>query len=156
MVQSFGGGAIRRPALTTLDLNLEMTTPTTVLQGAAILIVEDEYLIALGLEDAFTDAGAGEVIIAQNMPEARLALSREPPVDAAVFDVQLDGKADAGFALAEIAAARNIPFVFLTAYSPGLVLPERFRGATTVPKPYSVATLVSAVAGEMLRGRRRL
>jgi DNA-binding NtrC family response regulator len=147
LVQLCSGGAIRRLAL---------TTPRTILQGGTILIVEDEFLIALGLEDAFKEAGVSEVIIAQNMLEARRALSREPPVNAAVFDVQLDGKGDAGFALAEIAVTRNIPFVFLTAYAPGLVLPERFDGATMVPKPYSMATLVRAVAREMMRGRQAL
>jgi DNA-binding NtrC family response regulator len=132
-----------------------MTRPRTVFQGATILIVEDEFLIALGLEGAFKEAGAREVIVAQDVQEARAALSREPPVSAAVLDVQLGGKADAGFALAEIAATRNIPFVFLTAYAPGLVLPAHFDGVTTVPKPYSVATLVTAVAEEMVRGRQR-
>jgi CheY-like chemotaxis protein len=132
-------------------LELRMPTPSSVLQGATILIVEDEFLIALGLEDAFKEAGARDVIIAQNMVEARVALSRVPRVDAAVLDVQLDGKSDAGFELAEVARTHKIPFVFLTGYAPTLTLPERFDGVTAVPKPYTVATLVTAVAEEMAR-----
>jgi DNA-binding NtrC family response regulator len=136
-------------------LELLMPTPSTVLQGATILIVEDEFLIALGLEDAFKEAGAREVLIAQNMLEARDALSRKPPVSVAVLDVQLDGKSDAGFDLAEVALTYKIPFVFLTGYAPTLTLPERFNGVTAVPKPYSVTTLVIAVAEEIVRGRER-
>lgn len=53
-----------------------------------IMIVEDEFLIAMDLEDVLTEAGFEVVGIATDT-DAALALAREAPVDAAIMDVNL-------------------------------------------------------------------
>ena len=86
------------------------------LQGRRILVIEDEFLIATVVEDILRQAGAGDVVIAVNMQEARTALA-ERTLDIAMIDIQLDEGAESGLSLGKLAMTRNIPFIFLTGYS---------------------------------------
>lgn len=53
-----------------------------------IMIVEDEFLIAMDLEDILSDAGYDVVGVAADC-EAAMALARSGGVDAAIMDVNL-------------------------------------------------------------------
>lgn len=79
-----------------------------VLAGMTMLIVEDEAIVCMGLEYAFLDAGADDVIIAPTLRKAENYL-HSADFDAAVIDLCLtDGDA---FDLGAELIAKGIPVV---------------------------------------------
>ena len=88
-----------------------MTSPTS----PRILIIEDEPLIAFGLEHLLVKAGFRVSGIATKLSKA-LALIELDACDAAIVDANLAGvsASPAGAALAD----RGLPFVVLSGYSP--------------------------------------
>lgn len=118
-------------------------SPTADLQGRRVLIVEDEPLVATDLEEQLTSAGAVIVGPAASIDRA-LHLIAESTFDVALLDGNLGGHG-----VEEIAAAltrKNIPFAFATGYGPE-GLPESFRDARVLRKPFSEEQVISTVAG---------
>ncbi len=76
----------------------------------SILIVEDEPLIALGIHDALSSAGAS--ILSASSVEEATRLIGYAEISGAVVDVRL-GSEDAS-AVCQLLARRGIPFVFYT------------------------------------------
>lgn len=111
------------------------------LQGAKILVVDDEFLIAVHIEMILKDAGA-ETTVATTLEEA-LEVAEDAALSAAVLDFRLGGKTSE--AVADILAVRNVPFVF---YS-GQALPDGFRakypGVIALAKPLRHNDVVDAV-----------
>jgi CheY-like chemotaxis protein len=102
------------------------------LQGRCILLVEDEFLIALDLWQLFDAEGCRVLGPAPTVAEALRILATGPHPDAAVLDVNLHGTRSEPVA-AEL-VVRGIPFVVATAY-PSLPEPA-FNGAPVLSKPY--------------------
>ncbi len=115
------------------------------LQGAKILLVEDEALVAMLLEDMLADEGCDVVATAPRLTEA-LAYAESLEFDLAILDLNLAGENT--FPVAEALSARNKPFVFATGYGAG-GLPPEWRDRPTLQKPFT-ATDVSRVLGELL------
>lgn len=112
------------------------------LEGVRLMLVEDEFVLALGLSDTLTDLGADVVGPVASVEDA-LALVRElPEIDAAVLDVNLGH--EAVYPVADALIARDVPFVFATANDPDR-LPERFRGIRVCRKPFDVAEFHAAL-----------
>ncbi|MBP0465817.1 response regulator [Roseomonas sp. PWR1] len=107
-----------------------------------ILIVEDETLVAMLVEDALNDAGYGVIGPARTVTEALHLLEGERP-SAVVLDLNLAGESSGG--IADLLAARGIPFVVATGYGAAGVPPQH-RNAPVLPKPYDPADLTAAVA----------
>jgi len=111
------------------------------LAGKRMIVIEDEPLVAMDLESCLAAAGCEVVGTAGTVREAR-ALCAEAPCDAALIDVNL-----AGQPVDELAAAltkRNIPFAFVTGYGRE-ALPQGFRDALMVAKPFDEAALIATV-----------
>jgi CheY-like chemotaxis protein len=106
-----------------------------------ILVVEDEMLVALGLEHTLTEAGY-HVRIAGNAKEA-LTLLEESPFAAGILDINLGS--EKSYPVADVLTARGIPFVFATAYAASGVDP-RYNGARILSKPIDLATLLDVAA----------
>lgn len=117
------------------------------LGGARVLIVEDAVLLALELETGLAEAGAAVVGPAYELEEA-LALA-DQPIDAAVLDANLNGRSVTP--LAELLAARGVPFVFATGYGDAGGAPTGFD-APIIRKPYDVTQVAAAVAGLLRAG----
>jgi len=111
------------------------------LDGRKILIVEDEFFVALAVEEALQDIGCVTVGPISDLSEAMKAARREV-LDAAVLDINLDGVMV--YPLAEELMARGIPFVFATGYSGG-DLPIPFRDAPRIQKPFHAHTLQAVI-----------
>lgn len=107
-----------------------------------ILLVEDELLIALSVGDMLSELGYAVAGPVARLDEA-LAHARNEPLDGALLDVSL-GR-DEVFPVAEVLAARGVPFVFASGYN-GAALPDRFRGRPHLQKPFSVRQLKAALA----------
>ena len=67
------------------------------LDGLRILVLEDEFLIAMDVEQICRDYGASDVIIARTIEEAEAALDGAA-FDAAIFDLMLNQKSTLGLA----------------------------------------------------------
>ena len=96
-----------------------------------ILVVEDEFLLALEVEAALI--GFGCVVVG---PFAKLGegldAARGMRLDGAVLDINLNG--EMVYPLAEFLDSTGVPFVFLTGYVSS-DLPERFRRFRRLQKP---------------------
>jgi DNA-binding response OmpR family regulator len=121
------------------------------LEGARILVGDDEVLIALDIAAILTDAGATIIGPCTNLAHL-LKLARQEHLSAAVLDIQL-GRATTQ-PVAEALSERQIPFLF---YS-GQALPEKMRlrwpKCVLVSKPAAEAELITAIIGLLTRSRR--
>jgi len=106
-------------------------------QGFAILIVEDQALIALEIEDAVRRNGADVVGSAARLSEA-LTLIEMASWDAAFLDMKLaDG--EEVYPVAEQLQSKGVPFAFLTAWDGDI--DARYRDVPVLSKPFSLAEL---------------
>lgn len=124
-----------------------MTTaahPLAALQDHSILVVEDEFFQAKDLAQALADAGARLVGPVPSLNAALEALEEGLPVDAAVLDINLRGRAV--YEVADLLAERGIPFLFATGYGPDLI-PPAHQARPVCTKPFRIESLLAAVAG---------
>jgi DNA-binding response OmpR family regulator len=110
------------------------------LDGATVLILEDEPIIGLALEDMLSREGAS-VLHASRIEEADGMISSER-VDYAVLDVNVHGTLS--YPVATSLARRGIPFIFATGYG-DRSHPAEFTTVPTVAKPYSSHDIRSAL-----------
>jgi len=113
------------------------------LVGVSVLLLEDEYLIALDAELSLKDFGVERVEIASTLQEAeRLAAAGR--YDVALLDVNING--EMSFALAESLRRRGIPVVFATGYELNSrdALPTEV--GIMISKPYTREKLRDALA----------
>jgi PAS domain S-box-containing protein len=134
------------------------TKPTGPAAGRRVLLVEDEALVAMMIQECLTECGHSVVGPISRASDA-LQAARESDYDAAILDINLgDGMA---YPVADIVAARGLPFVFVTGYE---TIDERFSHVPILQKPIERQMLerlflpdpgVAAVArGEGLRSAK--
>jgi DNA-binding NarL/FixJ family response regulator len=115
--------------------------------GPRILIVEDEYLIALELENRLLDAGFEVVGIAATAGEAiSLAGSEKPHL--AIMDIRLAGHTDGVDTAIEIFATLGIRSIFSSAHAEDAATRRRASPAAPVgwlQKPYPAKAVIEAV-----------
>jgi DNA-binding response OmpR family regulator len=114
------------------------------LLGKRVLIVEDEALLALELELAFTDNGAEIVGPALSLSHGVMLVESSAEIDCAVLDVDLGGR-DV-FPIAHALEKRGVPFIFHTAHARASTLTTLFPRSETIPKPARPEDLVSRLA----------
>jgi DNA-binding response OmpR family regulator len=114
------------------------------LAGRTILVLEDEYLIAMDVEQLCRDAGAADVVIMRAIAETGGAEAVSAAFDVAILDLMLSGMSTIEFAreLHEL----GMPFVFASGYTDNDEIFSRFPGVSIVGKPYSSDELIAAVA----------
>lgn len=117
--------------------------------GKRILIVEDEFLIAIHVADIMTGLGFDVVGPVGHIDQAMGVINTDDVVGA-ILDVNLSGHLV--FPLAEQLAARNIPFILTSGYeSDGL--PPKWRPRPHLRKPVmerELARLALLVFGPMM------
>lgn len=118
------------------------------LAGRAVLLVEDQSIIAMDMEYSLKKAGC-RVIGPVGRLQAAIALARDEQIDFALLDVNLFG--ETVFPAAEILDGRGIPFVLTTGYGEAGV-PEGRARWRVVSKPYDCDQLIDLIAG-ILGGR---
>ena len=118
-----------------------------ILEGRRILVVEDEFLLALEVEAALTSFGCFVAGPFAKLGKALVA-ARATRLDGAVLDINLNG--EMVYPLAEFLDMAGVPFVFLTGYVP-TDLPERFRRFRRLQKPLHAEKLRHIIR-DMLHG----
>ncbi len=106
-----------------------------------VLLVEDNFIIALDLADLVREAGVEPVGPVASVADA-LAKLAQGGIEAAILDVNL-GEEDA-LAVADELGRNAIPFAFATGYNARDVLPPEHAGVPVLAKPYN-GTEVRAV-----------
>ena len=108
-----------------------------------VLVVEDEALIALDIEIMLQSLGCVVVGPAATVAEALRVLVAEDAPDAAILDVNLGH--EQVFPVADRLVECQVPFVFLTGYSPD-ILPSRHRARPVESKPCRAEALARLLA----------
>jgi CheY-like chemotaxis protein len=116
-----------------------------------VLLIEDEALVAMMIQECLAEFGY-QVLGPIGTASEAAARARDGQFEAAVLDINLgDG---AVYPIADLLAARGVPFVFVTGYDADSVEP-RFRKIPVLQKPIErevlrrvfVAAAKASVAG---------
>ena len=121
------------------------------LSGYSILILEDEFLIAMDIEQICLDCGALETHIVHQLEQLDDHLVHDGRFDAAVLDLKIGGQST--IPVARALAGRNIPFVFATGMGRTEEIDSVFPGVAVVPKPYSGEDLVNSLTQAIAQSR---
>jgi DNA-binding response OmpR family regulator len=116
------------------------------LQGLCVLVVEDDYFIALELCNALRAAGADVIGPARDV-KTGLAAIRDERIDCSVLDINLRGHM--AFEIATELRARGIPAIFATGYDASMI-PDELADAGRLEKPVDLAALCRAVESACL------
>lgn len=111
------------------------------LAGRCVLVVEDDYFIAIELCSALRAAGA-EIIGPMREIETALAATRDERIDCGVLDINLRGRMT--FEVAAALQARGVPVVFATGYDASMI-PAALTGTLRLEKPVDLDALCRAV-----------
>jgi CheY-like chemotaxis protein len=111
------------------------------LKGLRILLVEDEFLVALEVEEALQDLGCAVLGPFAKLSKA-IEAARGAELDGAILDINLNG--EMVYPLAEDLISKDIPFVFLTGYT-AADLPEKYRHFRRLQKPLDAGLLRGAL-----------
>ncbi len=107
-----------------------------------VLVVEDEFLVAMDAEDMLRAFGFADIRIESRAEPALEALETET-FGLVLLDMNLNGRRSD--ALAQALAARRIPFVVTTGYQLAESDLEDLGGPAYLRKPYGAAQLRQAV-----------
>lgn len=117
------------------------------LKGASVLLLEDEYLIAMDAEEILRELGAAKVATAATLADAERLVASDA-FDLAMLDVNING--EMSLPLAQSLRARGVPVVLATGYE---MRDESIGDAAAwLRKPYSRDSLEQALAAAMKQG----
>jgi CheY-like chemotaxis protein len=120
------------------------------LEGKSVLLLEDEFLIAMDAEEILVQRlGAANVQVVSTLDEARAA-AEEGGFDVALLDVNINGQMS--FPVAKTLRARGVPVVFATGYNLGDRRPPEIDPAHCLTKPYTGEGLRAALVAALRAG----
>lgn len=120
----------------------------SLLSGVTVLVVEDDFLLAMDLETTLVAAGAVVVDICRSLPKA---MARADADDFAVAVLDFSLGSDSVTPLARRLARRDVPFVLYTGMQRGEPRLMEWRDYPIVEKPGSPHVLVSAIRSMLAR-----
>ena len=115
---------------------------TVELEGVRVLVVEDEYFVAILIEEILESAGCVVMGPIPRLLEALDAVDHED-YDVAVLDVNLAGERIDP--VADALSERNVPFLFVTGYGAS-ALPGEYAERPLLHKPFRMAELLGALS----------
>jgi len=134
----------------------EDTRGTEDVQGSRrVLVVEDDFLIAMQTEIALTAAGF-EVVGPSTTAEEAVALAGETQPTLAVMDIRLASARDGIDAARQLYEDFAIRCIFATAHDDAHTRgrAEPYAPLGWLPKPYTMASLIAVVAEALALLRR--
>ncbi|HWG69433.1 MAG TPA: HWE histidine kinase domain-containing protein [Steroidobacteraceae bacterium] len=112
------------------------------LEGRAVLLVEDNLILALDAEDLLHRLGANAVFLASTIHDAALILRNER-IDFALLDVHVGKDTSLEFALS--VRDSKIAYVFATGHGENVSLGPQHASACVVSKPYGRLEMISVI-----------
>ena len=107
------------------------------LAGLTVLIVEDEFLIALDAQQIIEEAGATRTLLANSVGAARKLLGAAPAINVCLLDLKLG--TEYGLQLVADLKASDIPYVVATGYV------DLAGDHVLVHKPYHAPEIITAI-----------
>jgi CheY-like chemotaxis protein len=117
-------------------------TTDNVLNGRKVLVVEDQYAVALDLCEGLDREGASVVGPASSVEDALEMLESSGRPDVAVLDIQLRG--GLVYPVADKLEQLGVPYLFTTACEPDEI-PEQYRLAPRFDKPIRLSSIIDAI-----------
>ena len=111
------------------------------LSGQRLLVVEDDYMIAMDVVEALEACGATIIGPVATVEDA-LDLIATEKIDGASLDINLGGTRV--YPVADALAAQNVPFIFASGYDPK-VIPLAYADIPLCDKPVSSTSLIKAL-----------
>ena len=121
-----------------------MAPSEPLLTGKRCLVLDDEFLIALDIQQILEAAGAAVVCVSE-AADALVAIRSGPRFDLAVLDVVLGGATRPTLTVAAALTTQRTPIVFLTGMLGEDVHTREFPNAPVVQKPYQPPAFWEAV-----------
>ncbi len=112
------------------------------LQGARVLVIEDEPLIALDLASLLSLEGATVLGPARSLVDG-LRLAQRPDITAALLDVRIGP--ETATKIAEVLRERGVPFAFYTGQVDSDALRRDWPDAPVIAKPAPASQLAAAI-----------
>lgn len=109
--------------------------PDLSLRGRRILVVEDEYMLAMDLERELQDAGAHVLGPVPTVFAALQLIDSAEPIEGALLDVNVGGESI--FPVADALMQRGVPVVLTTGYDLRAI-PERYADLPRCEKPVDI------------------
>ena len=94
--------------------------------GLSVLLLEDEYLIAMDTDQTLTSFGVAKVNVVNTLEDAAKAGADEP-IDVAILDININGRSS--FEIAERLREKGTPVIFASGYGSR----KRHAPPSTVP-----------------------
>lgn len=111
------------------------------LEGRAVLIVEDEAMVAMMLEDLLQELGCHLIGVASRVETALRKIGTQA-FDFAILDINLNG--EPSYPVADALASRKLPFLFATGYGKAAI-PRKYLDHPVVEKPFRKQELEEAL-----------
>jgi DNA-binding response OmpR family regulator len=127
---------------------MKVMTPHEQLRGQRVLVLEDDYFLAMDTAEAVRAAGGLVVGPSATELSAMEQIASARPT-AALLDVNLGS--GPSFELARMLQRRGIPFAFLTGYDPEII-PAEFAGVERIEKPTEPRRILACLARLIQRG----
>jgi CheY-like chemotaxis protein len=112
--------------------------------GKRFLVLDDEFLIALDIQQILESAGVAHVACTGNAADALKAIEAAQNFDLAVLDYRLTGTTSS-LDVAGALVKAGIPFVFLTGMRGDKQMKQQYPDAPVVEKPYDAKLLIAAI-----------
>ncbi len=126
----------------------------TFIAGKRCLVMDDEFLIALDIQQTLESAGATVTCLGD--AGAALKLLRDGATfDCAVLDIVLGGPRQNSLTVATILAEQGTPFVFLTGMRADNEHAKGFPNVPVLEKPCRAETLMDALRRALDESTRR-
>lgn len=119
-----------------------MKTNDKRLAGRRILIVEDNFNIAVGMARLFKAQGIEVAGPVATVSDALALLATAERIDGAVLDINLRGKLI--YPVVDALRTKNVPMVFLTGYDDEAISPA-YRDIPCVRKPVAIDRVIDAI-----------
>ena len=119
-----------------------INAPSTARLSGAVLLVEDNIIIAMGTEELLMTLGADNVLVAGSVATALQLLETETPTFA-LLDINLG--AEMSWPVATRLRELGVPYVFGTGYGDGIDYPLEHRSTASLTKPYSLGSLAAVI-----------
>jgi CheY-like chemotaxis protein len=122
-----------------------VSNPKPSIAGKRCLVLDDEFLIALDIQQILEAAGAGEVTCFSTSSDCLTALQAGKKFDLAILDFKLGDGARNSHSVAALLHRQGTPFVFVTGMGSQDVRSKEFPDAPLVEKPYQAPLLLDAI-----------
>ncbi len=113
------------------------------LNGACVLLVEDEAMIAMNVEELCREHGAVDVVTIDSFESLQADLLDARKISSAILDIKISEQWTDEFA--KLLQTRRIPFIFASGYAANHTVFEPFAGIRVVEKPYRESDLIEAL-----------